>query len=134
MDARTDDRYCLAVEDIPDLVHSVEAGTDVDNLGTPDQLYSFAGSQLGIADVYTASVIRNARRVGSVLRTAQYEDVSQRLRIESWNESTVWKLHHGRGSCDHCIRNSTLCPTDIVMLSRGTGQQLSFGMALGASC
>ena len=66
MDARADDRYCLAVEDIPDPVHSVEVETDVDNLGTHDQLCSFAVIQLGIADVEIASAIRNARRVESV--------------------------------------------------------------------
>lgn len=65
MDARADDRYCPAVEDIP-VVHSVEAETDVDNLGTHDQLCSFAVIQLGTVDAETASVIRNAPKVESV--------------------------------------------------------------------
>jgi hypothetical protein len=66
VDARADDRYCPAVEDIPGFVHSVEAETDVDNLGTHDQPCSFAVIQLGIADAETASVIRNAPKVESV--------------------------------------------------------------------
>ena len=76
VDARADDRYCLAVEDIPDLVHAVEAGMYAEDLGVHaveaemyaedlGTLYSSA-IQLGISEVDTASAIRQALSVESV--------------------------------------------------------------------